>query len=601
MQIPRKESRKKRLDNMTENANAPVRIPVPQLRVINDRPLYKDIRELLAGCAKEFGEADAYIIKTKRETKTSPAEYRHVSFVELKKEVDWLGAAFLARGLKGKRLAIIGKNRYEWMLGYYAQTCGLGIVVPLDKGLPLEELEMSLSRAKADVLLFDKDHLELANRLKANPDFAGLSFICMDRIEGFDALPDILEEGKALPEEAVRTYQELPLDGNALAFILFTSGTSELAKAVMLTHFNITHNIWAVLSAEDLRKGDVNMAFLPYHHTFGSTGQTMMSCAGMTTVFCDGLKYVQKNMVEYKVSVFICVPLLIEAMYKKIMAEVEKQGKTKKLETGKKLSRALLKIGIDRRKQLFKEIIDMLGGGLRYIISGASPLDPEVAKGFTDIGVEVVQGYGMTESSPVLAGENPQNRKAGTIGLAMPGVTLMVEDPNEEGIGELIAKGPNVMLGYYENEEATREIMGDGWLHTGDLVSLDKNGYITIRGRKKNVIVLKNGKNIYPEEVEILVGNLPYVQECMVFGEARKDDGDMKDLILSVKIVYDAQRLLETRGAETREQIEAAVAADIEAINQNLPGYKRIYRRYLTEVPMEKTTTGKVKRYKQKI
>ena len=601
MQIPRKESRKKRLDNMTENANAPVRIPVPQLRVINDRPLYKDIRELLAGCAKEFGEADAYIIKTKRETKTSPAEYRHVSFVELKKEVDWLGAAFLARGLKGKRLAIIGKNRYEWMLGYYAQTCGLGIVVPLDKGLPLEELEMSLSRAKADVLLFDKDHLELANRLKANPDFAGLSFICMDRIEGFDALPDILEEGKALPEEAVRTYQELPLDGNALAFILFTSGTSGLAKAVMLTHFNITHNIWAVLSAEDLRKGDVNMAFLPYHHTFGSTGQTMMSCAGMTTVFCDGLKYVQKNMVEYKVSVFICVPLLIEAMYKKIMAEVEKQGKTKKLETGKKLSRALLKIGIDRRKQLFKEIIDKLGGGLRYIISGASPLDPEVAKGFTDIGVEVVQGYGMTESSPVLAGENPQNRKAGTIGLAMPGVTLMVEDPNEEGIGELIAKGPNVMLGYYENKEATREIMGDGWLHTGDLVSLDKNGYITIRGRKKNVIVLKNGKNIYPEEVEILVGNLPYVQECMVFGEARKDDGDMKDLILSVKIVYDAQRLLETRGAETREQIEAAVAADIEAINQNLPGYKRIYRRYLTEVPMEKTTTGKVKRYKQKI
>ena len=601
MQIPRKESRKKRLDNMTENANAPVRIPVPQLRVINDRPLYKDIRELLNGCAKEFGEADAYIIKTKRETKTSPAEYRHVSFVELKKEVDWLGAAFLARGLKGKRLAIIGKNRYEWMLGYYAQTCGLGIVVPLDKGLPLEELEMSLSRAKADVLLFDKDHLELANRLKANPDFAGLSFICMDRIEGFDALPDILEEGKALPEEAVRTYQELPLDGNALAFILFTSGTSGLAKAVMLTHFNITHNIWAVLSAEDLRKGDVNMAFLPYHHTFGSTGQTMMSCAGMTTVFCDGLKYVQKNMVEYKVSVFICVPLLIEAMYKKIMAEVEKQGKTKKLETGKKLSRALLKIGIDRRKQLFKEIIDKLGGGLRYIISGASPLDPEVAKGFTDIGVEVVQGYGMTESSPVLAGENPQNRKAGTIGLAMPGVTLMVEDPNEEGIGELIAKGPNVMLGYYENKEATREIMGDGWLHTGDLVSLDKNGYITIRGRKKNVIVLKNGKNIYPEEVEILVGNLPYVQECMVFGEARKDDGDMKDLILSVKIVYDAQRLLETRGAETREQIEAAVAADIEAINQNLPGYKRIYRRYLTEVPMEKTTTGKVKRYKQKI
>ena len=585
---------------MSENTT-PVRIPVPQLKAINERPLYRDIRELLDGCAKAYGEENAYIIKTRRETKNSPAEYRSVSFIQLRKEVDWLGAAFLKRGFKGKRLAIIGKNRYEWMLGYYAHTCGLGVVVPLDKGLPLEELEMSLSRAKADILLFDKDHLDLVERVKDDPDLAGLSFICMDRIGGFDCIEDILAEGRALPEAEQKAYQNLPIDPNALAFIIFTSGTSGLAKAVMLTHFNITHNIWSVLSCEDLRRGDVNMAFLPYHHTFGSTGQTMMSCAGMTTVFCDGLKYVQKNMVEYKVSVFICVPLLIEAMYKKIMAEVEKQGKTKKLETGKKISRLLMKLGIDKRKQLFKEIHDKLGGGLRYIISGASPLDPEVAKGFTDIGADVVQGYGMTESSPVLAAENPAHRRAGSIGHAIPGVTLMIEDPNEEGIGELIAKGPNVMLGYYENEEATREIMGDGWLHTGDLVSLDKDGYITIRGRKKNVIVLKNGKNIYPEEVELLVANLPYVQECMVFGDARKDDGDMKDMILSVKIVYDAQRLKETRGAVTKEQIEAAVAADIEAINQGLPGYKRIYRRYLTEVPMEKTTTGKVKRYKQKI
>ena len=586
---------------MTTQENTPVRIPVPQLRVINTKPLYRDIRELLDGCAAEFGEDLAYIIKTKRETKNSPAEYRNVSFIQLRKEVDWMGAAFMRLGLKDKRLAIIGKNRYEWMLGYYAHTCGLGIVVPLDKGLPLEELELSLSKAKADALLFDKDHLDLVERLRANAEFEGMLFICMDTIDGFVCMPQLLEEGKNAPEDALKAYRDLPVDGNALAFILFTSGTSGLAKAVMLTHFNICHNIWEVLSSEDLRRGDVNMAFLPYHHTFGSTGQTMMSCAGMTTVFCDGLKYVQKNMVEYKVSVFICVPLLIEAMYKKIMAEVEKQGKTKTLETGKKISRFLLKLGIDKRKKLFSEILDKLGGGLRYIISGASPLDPEVAKGFTDIGVQVVQGYGMTESSPVLAGENPEHLRPGTIGLAMPGVTLMVEDPNEEGIGELIAQGPNVMLGYYENEEATQEIMGDGWLHTGDLVSLDKDGYITIRGRKKNVIVLKNGKNIYPEEVEILVGNLPYVQECMVFGEARRDDGDMKDLILSVKIVYDAARLKETRGAETKEQIEAAVAADIEEINQNLPTYKRIYRRYLTEVPMEKTTTGKVKRYKQKI
>ena len=235
------------------------------------------------------------------------------------------------------------------------------------------------------------------------------------------------------------------------------------------------------------------------------------------------------------------------------------------------------------------------------MVSGASALDPDCARGLTDLGMNVVQGYGMTEASPVLAGEDPDHLRIGTIGWSMPEVTLMVEDPNEEGIGELIAQGPNVMMGYYENPEATEEIMGDGWLHTGDLVSLDKDGYITIRGRRKNVIVLKNGKNIYPEEVEMQIAALPYVVESMVFGESRKGEDDKQDLVLSVKLVYDPARMKETRGAETPEEIEAAVAKDIEELNATLPSYKRIYRRYLTTEPMEKTTTGKIKRYKQRL
>ena len=578
------------------------RISVPNLEVTREMPLYHDIRELLKGCEERFGSDIAYIIKTKKATKTEPAEYKKVSFIELREDVDRLGAAFLRHGLKGKRLAIIGKNRYEWMVGYYAHLGGLGITVPLDKGLPLDELEMSLVRAKADVLFFDKDHIDLVERLKESKDCQTLEFICMDELEGFVSYPQLMKESYELgDDESIKEYRALPVDGNELAIILFTSGTSGLAKAVQLTQYNITFNIWSVLSVEDLRHGDVNMAFLPYHHTFGSTGQTMMTCAGMTTVFCDGLKSVQKNMVEYKVSVFICVPLLIEAMYKRIMAEVEKQGKTKTLKFGLKLSNFLLKFGIDIRKKLFGEILDKLGGALRYIISGASPLDPVVAKGFTDLGVQVVQGYGMTEASPVLAGENPQHLRFGTIGLAMPGVELMVEDPNENGEGELIAKGANVMTGYYENPEATAEVLKDGWLHTGDLVSLDKDGFITVRGRSKNVVVLKNGKNIYPEEVETLVGQIPYVKENMVFGEPREAGGDAKDLVLSVKIVYDPDLIKEQRNAVSEEEIDAAIAEDIRKINEQLPRYKQIHRRYITTEEMEKTTTGKIKRYKQKI
>ena len=289
--------------------------------------------------------------------------------------------------------------------GHYGIYGGQYVAETLMK--PLEELEQSLIKARADALYFDLAHMPLVEKLQASGAFSHMQFFCMDDAAGFPSTQGIIEEGAA-DIEALAAYRSLPVDGKALAVILFTSGTSGLAKAVQLTQFNMTHNIWAVLSAEDLRHGDVNMAFLPYHHTFGSTGQTMMYAAGMKSVYCDGLKYIQKNIVEYKVSVFICVPLLIEAVYKRIMAEVEKQGKMKKLKTGLKISNALRKVGVDKRRSLFSEIHEKLSGGLRYIVSGASPLDPKVEQGFIDLGIMVVQGYGMTETSPVLAGENPE-------------------------------------------------------------------------------------------------------------------------------------------------------------------------------------------------
>lgn len=595
-----------------EETNSVKRIPIANSVPYRELKLHHDFRELLSYIADEYGDDSAYIIKTKRETKTTPAEYKRVSFIGLKRDVEDFGTALMNMGLKGQRFAIIGKNRYEWMVGYYAWLCGLGICVPLDRGLPYDELEMSIIRSKSDILFFDKDHLETVEALKAAGTTQLTTYICMDKIEGYLNVPDIMAKGRVASQEDKETYRKLPIDSDGMTILLFTSGTSGLAKAVMLSQASICHNCWSVLSVEDLRHGDVNMAFLPYHHTFGSTGQTMMSCAGMTTVFCDGLKYVQKNMVEYGVSVFICVPLLIEGMYKKVMQAVKKQGKEKTLRTGIKISRLLLKLGIDIRRKLFNEIHEQLGGHLRYIVSGASALDPVVNQGWLDLGVKLVQGYGMTETSPVMLAETPEVLSLGSNGIAIPGVTMAIEDPNEEGIGELVCKGPNVMLGYYENEEATAEIMRGGWLHTGDLASLDKNGCVVIRGRSKNVIVLKNGKNIYPEELETVIGNLPYVKENMVYGQARHKDGDSGDLSLCVRIVYDPEYVesvlgikLGEEGSPEREaaleELEKLVSADLDKINAELPVYKQILRHELTDKEMEKTTTGKVKRYKQVI
>lgn len=569
---------------------------VKELKPVFDSVLHQDFRALINYGAEAYKGDDAYIVKHKQGKDIS---YEHIKFEDFRDHVNDFGTALLQKGFAGKRIAIIGRNCYEWMLTYFATLCGLGISVPLDKGLPFDELETSLQRSKADVLVFDKSHLALVETLREKNSTQVTDYISMDELEGFDDVRGLMEAGRKARENGFDDYLRLPLDGKATSILLFTSGTTSQAKAVQLSQYNITSNVYAMLKVQDIRHGDINMAFLPYHHTFGSTGQVVMLAAGVTTTYCDGLKHLQKNIVEYKVSLFVCVPLLIESIYKRIMATVKKQGKEKKVAFGLKLSKALLKIGIDVRRKLFKEILDQLGGNIRYIISGASAIDPEALQGFLDFGITTVQGYGMTEASPVLAAENTWQHKAGSIGLSMPGVELVIDQPNEEGIGELIARGPNIMCGYYENEEETSKVLVDGWLHTGDLAYLDEDGYIFICGRKKNVIVLKNGKNVYPEELEILISNLPYVEENMVFGQPRHNDGNQKDLALCAKIVYKPDYMKDTYGVTDPAEIERIIKKDIDAINEELPVYKHMLRIIVTDEPMIKTTTGKVKRYEE--
>ena len=558
---------------------------------------HETLRDMVNYAAEKYRADTAFIIKHK--DKGSEPVYEHKSFIDLRNDVNYLGTAFLKRGFQGKRIAVTSKNRYEWMVSYFAVLGGIGICVPLDKGLPYEEMESSLIRSCTDIVIFDDGMKPVIEEIKTAGKTQVTTWINMDESEEYLSVPQLLEEGKASLAEGFTDYMSLPVDNKAIDILLFTSGTTSMSKAVMLSQYNITSNLYSLQRSEDIRHGDVNMAFLPYHHTFGSTGQMLMIVCGVTTAFCDGLKYLQKNMVEYKVSVFFCVPLLIESIYKKVMATVKKEGKEKTVAFGIRLTKFLLKFGIDIRHKVFRQIHDQLGGNLRFVISGASAIDPEALEGFINLGIDAVQGYGMTEAAPVIAAEHQTARKTGSIGRAMPDVEVAIEDPDENGVGEIIARGPNIMAGYYENEEDTAKVLANGWLHTGDLGYIDEDGYLFICGRKKNVIVLKNGKNVYPEELEMLISNLPYVEENFVFGQPRHKDGDEKDLALAAKIVYNPEYMKTNYGAETLPQVEEIIRADIDRINETVPVYKQIFRLIITDQPMIKTTTGKVKRFEE--
>ena len=408
------------------------------------------------------------------------------------------------------------------------------------------------------------------------------------------------QEGAELLSGGDRSYEATEINPDVMSLILFTSGTTSVSKAVMLSHRNLASNIYALTCCEEVFPSDVNMAFLPFHHTFSSTGITFILTKGATNVFCDGLKYIAQNLKEYEVSIFICVPLIIEAIYKKIFQQAKKQGKEALLRRMMKLSSFLLKFGIDIRRKVFHSVLEQLGGKLRFVISGAAAIAPEVAKGFNDLGILTIQGYGLTETAPVLTAENAKNIRTGSVGIPMCNVKLDIHEPGEKGIGEVIAQGPNVMLGYYENQEETDKVLKDGWFFTGDLGYIDEDGFLFLCGRKKNVIVLKNGKNVYPEEMEILLNRLTYLEETMVFGWEKGDD-----YVISAKLVYKEDTVLEmfpdlkTEQGLDLEKFQDMVQKDIDGINAIMPAYKHIKRLVLNDEPTVKTTTAKIKRFEE--
>ena len=561
----------------------------------NDVKKYRDLREVVNDAVDKFPEKTAFIEKIKDGENVT---YRNISYKEFKEEIDGLASSLISLGLKDKKIAILSQNRYEWIESYFTIVNGVGVVVPLDRSLPNDEVVSLLRRSKVDAIIFDGKYKDIMKEIKDTDKENNVKYyICIDKEESDDFISydNLIEKGKQYVKENsdyYKQYVNAEIDPKEMKILLYTSGTTSMSKAVMLCHENLVTELYGLESVLKLYpEKDRYLEFLPLHHTLGAIVMIFIFATGGETAFCEGLRHIQENIIEYKPTIFVAVPLLIENIYKKIMKQVEKKGKLKKVEFGRKLCNFLLKFGIDIRRKVFKEIIDNLGG-LRVVISGAASLDKEVAKAFNEMGIELVQGYGLTETSPVITVENDNYVKYGSVGFPLIDVEVKIEDPDENGIGEIKTKGPIVMLGYYEMEEETKEVLtDDGWFYTGDLGYIDDEGYLFVTGRKKYVIVLKNGKNIYPEELENLINKLPYVSECIVFGYPKDDD-----LVVTAKIVYNKEYVEDVMNGITKEELEKIIWQDIKKINSTLSTFKHIKKIVVTDEPMIKTTTAKIKK-----
>jgi len=507
-------------------------------------------------------------------------DFINITYGKFAEDIENLAVALLKH--KCKRIAIISPNRYEWCVAYLAIVSSGLIAVPLDKSLPTNEIVNSIERSNVDSIIYAKEYEEAVGQCKNK--------FCMDD----NSYADLLKEGKKLSH---KDYDEVTLNTSEMSVILFTSGTTSLSKIVMISQKALLANLYNYSQMFIVPKGSKFLSFLPLHHTFESTITFLYGTSiGITICFCDGLKYINKDLIDFQIDGFVCVPLMLEVMYKKMLKAIEKQGKTKLVNIMRKLFK-FAPIGIKRK--IFHSIIDGVGGHLKYIVSGGAPMDKPTIQGFNDFGFMTIQGYGLTETCSAVAVENFRDRRPGSVGLILPENKIKIANPDEDGIGELLIKTDAAMLGYYGNEEATKEAFDEeGYFRTGDTGYIDKDGFIFITGRIKDMIVLKNGKKIFPEELEFLINKLPYVAESMVFGHEDDTRNDRnEDVILCAKIVYDKEKIKQHFNNQPKEKYQELIENDIkDNINKLMPAYKYIRKVLITDEPLIKTTTLKIKR-----
>ena len=555
------------------------------------------LKEMIQESARLYGDNTAFLVKDEK-----GGAYREITYGKFQEDIDALGTIMMEMGLKDKKIAIIGENCYPWMVAYYATVNGVGVAVPLDKELNENEIHNLMNTATCEAVFFTEAYSHYFNEFPVKYKIQMKAYEKEPDQETKGILfKDWVENGKTLLDGGNTSFQDREIDPHEMKMILFTSGTTDIAKGVMLNHHNIVSNIMDGSRIVKVHETDRTLSILPIHHTFESTmGTGMILYAGASIAFCEGLKYIAKNMEEAKVSILVGVPLIFESIYDKIWKQAEKTGKAKTLRKAIQWNKSLKGMGLDMSRRLFKAVHKKFGGNLRMIVSGAAPIDPNVIRGFEDLGLKVLQGYGLTECSPLISGTpdfSDTYKKAGSVGLCVHSGAIQIVDQDEDQIGEILYAGPNVMMGYYNLPEKTEEVLKDGWFHTGDLGFLDDNGWLYITGRKKNVIVTKTGKNIYPEEVEYYINRNKYIQESLVHGIL----DDNEDTLVSAQVRPDYDVIYEEFGENMDEgQIHALIKKVIGDINEKLPIYKRVRNFSVRREEFIKTTTKKIKRHQNK-
>lgn len=564
---------------------------------------YETIKEIFESSMEKYASKEFILEKFEPKGK-----FTEITYKQFGEDVIGFGTALSKKLnlINRPKILILSETTYAWYVSYITLLCGDAIAVPTDKELPENELENVVRRSKADAIIYSEKKAESVKKIMEKfPEVK--YFIKMYSEDGINdrtvGMKYLIEEGKRIVDSGDNSYSELEINPDEFKVLLFTSGTTTNAKGVMLSSRNLAENINNIVAYAKVYPEDRFFSILPLHHTYESTiGFLVPMYYGSSIAVCQGLKYIVPNMQEVKPTVMIAVPLLIENLYKKINVSIKKAKKDGIVNSMIPVTNALKSIGIDVKRKVFAEIHENLGGKIRIIVSAAAPIDAKVGRWIEDIGITFLQGYGLTETAPISALTPEFQPKVGSAGKAIPKGEIKIEDPNENGEGEVLIKSPTLMIGYYEDEEETNKaieiIDGERWFHSGDIGYLDKDGFLYITGRSKNVIVTQNGKNIYPEEIELLLAKVPEIKECMVYGKEDENDKTNKELIISVKVIPNIENIEAEHGKDlTENQIRDIIWNKIKEVNKKLTSYKAIKNLEIKNDEFEKTTTMKIKRY----
>ncbi|MDR0570853.1 MAG: AMP-binding protein [Clostridiales Family XIII bacterium] len=550
-----------------------------------------DLRDLVRSSAERHGRRDAFLVKD-----APGGVYRPISYARFRRDVDSLGTALCDMGLQGRRIALIGENRYEWVVSYLAVANGTGVIVPFDREMGADELAGFMRRAGTTAVIYSG---KLAGVAEAAAAASGTGIlISMDATEhegGRRSYARLVEKGRQMLYAGRRDFIDAPIDPEAMCALLFTSGTTGLSKGVMLSHKNIASNVYNMSKHVCLMENETGLSVLPMHHTYEMTCHVLTSLfQGGRIAICEGLRHIVKNLAESRASILVAVPLIFENMHKKVWKNAEAKGKAKKMRRAIAVSKLLGGQNIKATKRLFKDVHNAVGGNLRLMISGGAAIDPVVIEDFCAMGFTMIQGYGMTESAPIIAVNRDRYSKAASVGPPLPGAEVRIIDEDENGVGEIVCRGESVMLGYYDDPEETARVVQGGWLQTGDFGRFDEDGFLYVTGRKKNIIVTKNGKNISPEELEHYLRKIPLVGEVVVWG---KNDQKSGDIVICADIFPNRDYLTEGGAAVTDAEMKLLLKGEIDRLNEKLPLYKRVKRFMIRNEEFEKTSTQKIKRH----